>query len=495
MDPHLEQGTGLAVFPRLYGYLLHIDSRDESLILDHAAQVEQPEPSIYVITLRPEIRFHDVAPAGGRTVTAADVVASVQRYRGNAALPDRLWHTTVLDRIEATDERTVRVITKFPYAYSLSAMCGINAGAILPKEIIEQRVDLYKKACGSGPFRLEQEQTDTFARIVRNDAYYDQSLPYLDAMEWTILEGDDVRVAAYQSRQADVTPNRDRAEAEALAADFPDNVTVTAPSLAYLSLGMRVDRPPFSDERVRGAFELALDRDALIRELTGGAGDVCGPINPHLAYGFWSLPDDEIRAFQVGGLTLADRITSGRAYIEAAGLSGTAVRLQIPAIPSLIDAATIIRQQLQALGIQIVLDELDQLTWFSNVRRGEFEATLLSHAPYEAPDQATRFYHTGGPYGTGTNPFRFSNAEIDRLIERSWGESNREERRETLLTAQRLMLSARPMLPLFSGIGYTSHWDYVQELGAELPGSLPQFQYGQWLEPGHLDSSPTSELE
>ena len=79
-------------------------------------------------------------------------------------------------------------------------------------------------------------------------------------------------------------------------------------------------------------------------------------------------------------------------------------------------------------------------------------------------------------------PFSGSVAPIDWLLERSWAEEEREQRRSTVLEVQRLMIEARPMVHLFSGSAYTVVREYVRDSGLDLPGSLARYAYRQWLD-------------
>ncbi|MBF6599291.1 MAG: ABC transporter substrate-binding protein [Dehalococcoidia bacterium] len=480
LDPQAERGTGLEIFPRLYGYLHHVDpQRDDALVLDHAARVEQADAATLLLRLRPDVRFQDVAPTNGRSVAAADVVASVLRYRDHPLAVNKLWHLTVLDRIDAPDAYTVRVVTKRPYAYSLQVLGDIAAGAILPKEAIDSHADLRAASAGSGPFALDKADAAAgIWRIVRNAAYFG-SRPYVDAMQWRVFADDASKAAAFGRREFEVMDARDAAEAQ--SAQVAGVLVDAKPSLAWLSLGLRLDAAPLADPRVREAIDLALDRDALIRGIAPAGGVVLGPVNPHLAGGYWSLPEADVRAAFGGSRQPDERVARARALLAAAGAPAPSLALQTVNTPRMIDVATAVREQLRSAGLDVRIDELEPLAWFVNFRKGAFQMTLIPHEPYESPDIPTRFFHSRGIDGTG-NMFALRDANIDALVERSWGESRRSLRRATLLDAQRQMLASRAMLQLFTNAGYTATWEDVQGRGAQLVGSFAQYNYRQWLE-------------
>ncbi|HZP58152.1 MAG TPA: ABC transporter substrate-binding protein [Dehalococcoidia bacterium] len=483
LDPQVERGTGLAIAPRVYGYLLHVDpQQSDALLLDHAERIEQPDGQTTVITLRGDIRFQDVPPVSGRAVTSADVAASIYRFRDHPFAIDKVWHATVLDAVDTPDERTLVVRTRRPYAWTLHWLGDIAGGAIYPRELVEAGADLSASGIASGPFAIEQAAKDR-VRIARNPAYHDATLPYLDAMEWRIFADDGAKLDALDRREAEMAELRDRREADEAAARDPRIEVDAQPSLAWLSVGLRVDAPALRDGRVREALDLALDRDAFIRDVAFGEGQVLGPVNPHLAGGFWSLPESDVRRASSPGASADDRLGGARRLLAAVGVADLTFALQTPARPQMIDIATVVRDQLRRIGVDVRIDELDPLAWFANFRRGAFEATLIAHAPYDSPDIPVRYYHSGGVDGSA-NQFGFSDAELDGLIERSWGESDRDARRRTLLDAQRGMQRSRAMLQLFTGTQYRAAWGYVRNRRPDLLGPLAQEHAGLWLDEG-----------
>jgi len=480
LDPQTEAGTGLAITARLYGYLLHVDPRDDSIIYDQAEGVEQPDATTYLFNLRPGVKFHDLEPTRGRELVADDVVQSIERFRNNPIATTKTFHSTVLDRVEAVDAKTVRVTTKRPFVYSLAYLGDISAGAILAKELIEQELSLYEAAVGSGPFQLARSAPPDGARIVRNPSYFRTPIPYLDAMEWQVFSSDKAKQEALRNHTVDAVPAGSRRDVLGLADEDGDIEVAAEPSLSWLALGFRMDVPPLHDPRVRGAMDLALDRDAMIRDIASGDGRILGPVNPHLADGYWSLGDDDVRNAFGGPAPMEERRAAARQLLATAAAEGASFRMQVVNAPALLDLAGLLKEQLLQVGIVLELEPLDLLVWFTNFRRGAFQVTLVSHAPYETPDIPLRFFHSRGPDETGS-PFAFADGTTDSLIERSWGETNREQRRRTLQDAQKLMISQRPMTELFTSVGYSAAWSTVKNRRPGLPGSLAQYHYEQWL--------------
>jgi peptide/nickel transport system substrate-binding protein len=298
-------------------------------------------------------------------------------------------------------------------------------------------------------------------------------------MRWQVYADALSAASALRVRDIDILSGS-RDDLQPIAEEVPDIDMHREPGLSWLALGFRLDRPPFTDERVREAIDLALDRDAMIRDLARSDGQVTGPVNPHLAEGFWALSEDDVRLAFGGSAPIDERRTHARQLLTAAAAEGASFVLQVADLPPLVDIADVVRQQLQEAGLAVTVEAQGLLSWYTNFRRGAFEASLVNHLPYETPDVPTRFFHSGGPDAT-TSPFAFADQDIDALVERSWSEADRSKRQSTLRDAQRLMINARPLVQLYTSAGYTAAWRQVQNLRPGLPGSLAQYNYEQWL--------------
>lgn len=480
LDPQVQSGTGLAIVGRAYGYLFHVDSRDDMLILDHARSVEQPDETTYVIRLRDDVRFHDASPADGRKVNATDAALSIARFRDNPLVVNKTWHTSVLDAAGSNDERTLLITTKRPYVYSLHALGDITAGAIFPKESIDGNVDATAGGPGSGPFAFAESALPSRVRLERFGGYHGEA-PAAEAMEWQIYDDDGAPVASLGDKFIDILACRDRAQFDAAAALASGIVTSKQPSLSWLSLGMNTSSTPFSDARVRRAADLAIDRAAMIEQLTFGDGALAAPVSRALGGGYWALTEQAIALAQGAPMPMAERTAEARRLLEAAGAVEVPFALQVSDEPELRDIAAAAAADLRRAGFFPIVQPLPLLAWYVNYRAGDFAMTLISHLPYESPDIPMRMLHSAGPDAT-TSPFGLRDEALDRLIERSWSESDRAVRRDTVVEAQRLALEARPLLHLFAGVSYAAAWDYVIDWRPELPGSLAFYDTGLSLD-------------
>ena len=278
----------------------------------------------YTIALRPDVRWEQRPPLGGRQVVAGDVKYTIERALRK--LPDP-GIVGPVEGVETEGRHIVRVHLAEPCAPFLHLLAQPWLGILAP-EVEDRFGDLRGAASllGCGPFVLERHEPGARAVFVRNLTYYRRGFPLLDRIDWIFLKDRATRLSLFREGQVDL-PAHDarvtRAEAALLRDASPGGPVMAWDSLAVRSLAMRCDRPPFDDPRVRRACSLSLDRAAWVaRDLGGDGYEGTGPVPEALRE--WSLPARELGA---GGRYLEHDPAFARQLLAAAGFpSGLKIR-------------------------------------------------------------------------------------------------------------------------------------------------------------------------
>src|SRR5690606_16148696 len=117
---------------------------------------------------------------------------------------------------------------------------------------------------GTGPFMISAFQPGTRILLERNPNYWQDGLPYLDAVDIRILGDETVRRTALVTGEVDwvfSVPAQSVTELQAR-----DDVVVDAtPAGAYYYIGVNVREGPLADERVRHAIAFAINRDNIVQ--------------------------------------------------------------------------------------------------------------------------------------------------------------------------------------------------------------------------------------
>ncbi|MBI2829931.1 MAG: ABC transporter substrate-binding protein [Chloroflexi bacterium] len=245
----------------------------------------------------------------GREVTADDVVFSLKQnisdkraflYNQNPELRPA--------KITAVDKSTVKV--EFPWAAFESAVSRFGDNArIVPPEVIQKLGDMndWKRSVGTGPFMLTEVVPGSGATFVRNPNYWmkdpigpgkGNQLPYLDGVKILVITDASTRYAAFRTAKIDQISAVDWEEAGRLRKANPQlKSSEYQTSGAGNAIGMRIDKVPFNDVRVRRAMLMSIDFEGIKNKLySGNAQILTWPVKFIKEYGgaYIGLDDPEM---------------------------------------------------------------------------------------------------------------------------------------------------------------------------------------------------------
>ena len=247
-----------------------------------------PDPLTYTFKLRKGMQFHDKEPVNGREVIAEDVKWSIDRilglgdFAGNPSPHVQYkegWEA--LESIELVDKYTFTFHMSeakplFPEAWGASIMPMIQ-----PREVVEKYGDdfSWEHAVGSGPFQVQNVVPGSVVTYESNPNYYgtderypDNRLPYVDRFNYILVKDEATRMAGLRTGKL---------AWYAFGYLQTQDLLKTAPHLkwnkwpgACVMAGVRWDKEPWSDIRVRKAMQMALNLPEMNDALYGGDAGV-----------------------------------------------------------------------------------------------------------------------------------------------------------------------------------------------------------------------------
>jgi len=276
------KATSSAILSRLLQYQTGTDfhvGENKITAPDLALSAESPDAVTWTLKLRPDAKFHNVAPVSGHAVEAADILATVQ-YASDPHNPAR-GGLDMIDpsQVQTPDATTVVFKLKYPYAPFTSALASPNYFFIFPREVVAGSYDPAKQIIGSGPFMFDSYTPDVGFVLKKNPDYYQKGLPYVDGIRWNVVPDVSQLRAQFTGGHLDAigvpdgltlpitdipTLTKDNPKATVLKADPAGGQVV------FYQLGDPASA--FQDNRVRRAASLAVDRDAIAKALYGGDG-------------------------------------------------------------------------------------------------------------------------------------------------------------------------------------------------------------------------------
>ncbi len=369
----------------------------------------------------------------GSPVTAEDVASSLRRIA--FGLGARPYQSTLasLDRVESLDNITVRLTLKRPDA-SFIAGLGVIGNVIYPSGYsIQQYAEM--KPLASGPFVLSEFKPDYRIRLAKNNHYFKKgaagrALPYLDGVDLFVIPDPITGYAAIRVGQFDLTYPADPVAlslTSAQAAEKLQDLTISvARESAYTVTFM--DRLPWSNDRVRKAIEIGMDRHALVQEQSLGFGTAYSFLMPPKELGGkWGLQQEELmtpRGYGTGGTDIAPALQ----LLKLSGVDASALHAALKVREGLADMATGVADQLKKrLGISMEAAPVDEEGVRAAQATGDFdllfdEVSLPLDDPSAALDPVFR---SRSPRNYG----RWNDAEVDGLLDKLAVVRNAAERR------------------------------------------------------------------
>ncbi|WP_423197811.1 MULTISPECIES: ABC transporter substrate-binding protein [unclassified Cupriavidus] len=480
MDPQWNNsGPNNAIALHVFESLVFLD-KNARYIPGLALSWKPLNPTTWEIKLRPNVKWHDGSP-----FTSADVKASLERPEKLVNSPGTFTsYTKPIARIDTPDALTVRLTMNVPNYANLAN--DLNSVPIMPKAVAatltQAEFDAGKLMIGTGPFKFVRFARGQEIVMTRNPDYWGPK-PDWDRVTFRILTDNGARTAALLSGDVDVIESVPAADVPRLKQNPKYRIEQQVswrtifwqmdqsrdnPPFVTDKAGKPLGRNPFKDPRVRTAISKALNRDAIVsRIMEGLAVPASSIVSPQIFGHPGTRPD----AYDPEG---ARKLLAAAGYPDGFGLTLHATNNRYLNDQAVAQATA---AMLTRIGIQTKVETMPVAAYFSRARQGEFAFEMLGWGSAAADVALRSIVGTPNPqtgYGTW-NWGKYSNPQLDRLIEKSLGTITSDQaREENARAAAKFALDDHAIIPSHSqlamwamrkGIKYearTDEWSLAQ---------------------------------
>jgi peptide/nickel transport system substrate-binding protein len=287
----------------------------------------------WVFKLRQGVEFHN-----GKTLTAADVIYTVNRHRGeDSKSPAKPFVDPITD-IRAQDDHTIEITLS-----SGDANLPISL-ALFQMPIVPEGFEDFTGFIGTGGYILQEWEPGVRWIATRNPNYWKSDRAWLDSYEQIVIIDPTSRTNALLTGQVNAI---DRADPK-VAGRFAGNANfqiIENVGTRYTSTAMDTRVAPFGDVNVRRALKWAMDRQAIVDRVNLGYG-VIGNDHP--------VPPNDPNYNSELEQTEYDP-DKAKFYLKEAGLDSVSVDLSAAdtAFPGAVDAAVLFREAAKAANIDV----------------------------------------------------------------------------------------------------------------------------------------------
>ena len=350
-----------SIIKSLFSRLMDYEPGTTNLRADLAESYEVAADGLtYTFKLRHGVKFH-----GGRELTAADVLYSLDRTANpKTQSPGASFYHSIkgyddvaggkadhLVGVTAVDPYTVKIELANPDATFLHEL-ALNFASVVAKEDVEKwGADYGHHPNGSGAYFLSDWSLGQHIVLERNSDYHWSGTPYLDKITFEVGQEPVVALLRLQKGEVDVLGDGipPAKYAEVMADPAQKANVISGPQLQTVYITMNVTMKPFDDVRVRKAVNMAINKDHVIQIINGRAIPANQPL-PNRIPGF----DKDYKGY-------AYDPAAARALLKDAGLEkGFETELYVSNVDPNPRIAQAMQQDLAAVGIKASIKALDQ---------------------------------------------------------------------------------------------------------------------------------------
>ncbi len=388
------------MFP-LYGALVTYESGEAK---PYFAESLTPSADFatWTLKLRPGIVFSDGSP-----YDAAAVKANWDRAADPANSSPARGFVAGFESTTVTDPLTLEIKLKAPNAHvpaNLSRFGALNY--VASGQALAAKQDLTSTPVGAGPYTMQEWVRDDHMTLVKNPNFVDSPRPYLDKITLRWVGDEQQRLDTFLKGDADAGYTNLPGTAAAAAKEGNEYVSVTVGTgQTYV---FNTTTPPFNDPRVRRAFVLGIDREAM-GDVVFGEGNV-----PATSF---SRPGSKWFDEQAA-IPGYDPAEAQRLFSEAAADLGGSVDINLQGFQLSLEVRKVeyIQTALNAFdNVNVEVNIFDSSTAIQNVLRGDYQVSSWGF-PWLDPEPGV---YNALRSGLPTNYSKYADPAVDAALDQA----------------------------------------------------------------------------
>jgi peptide/nickel transport system substrate-binding protein len=456
MDPHYHNlGPNNAFANNVYDGLI-LQDENQNLLPGLAESWKPVNDTTWEFKLRQGVKFHD-----GSEFNADDVIFTFNRAPNVANSPSSFGTFLKGKSFKKIDDFTIHAVTERPYPLMPVDLSQVS---IISNEVGDAvttaQFNSGDAAIGTGPYTFVEWKPGNRIIIKRNDSYWGKKAAF-DGIEVKPIKSNPSRVAALLAGDVDFIDNVPTADIERLKGD--SNILLASGisnRVIYLHMDrFRDDSPyitgtngknPLNDLRVRKAISKAINRPLIVERVMEGIAIPAGQLLPP---GFFGTSDNlKFETYDPDG---AKKLLADAGYADGFGMT-----IHGPNDRYINDAKIVqaIGQMLTRVGIKAKVETMPKSVFFSSASRGgpdktpkySFILVGWGSGTGEASSPLKSLIHTvdkAAGFGA-SNRGRYSNPEVDKLIEDALATVDDPKRKALLAKATELAIDDLAIIPL-----------------------------------------------
>lgn len=376
--------------------------------------------------------------------------------------------------ITAQDEKTLVVELGAPLGY-FDELLTMWTFYPVKQELVEENnawsaeADTY---VSNGPFKLTKWAHDSEVVIEKNENYWDNSVVKLDKVTYKIVNDATTYYQMFKTNELDLiqTLPSDVLDQEKESEEYSE-----VPYFGTYMYMFNVEKEPFTNEKIRKAFTLAVDRETLTQNVTkSGETPAYAFVPPGV-----ETPEGDFR--ETGGEYFEEDAAEAKRLLEE-GMEEEGWT-ELPEVSISYNTAENnkkIAEAVQAmykdnLGVDVKLENQEWKTYLDTTQQGNFQMARMGWIGVLVDPVVILDYYLGDSPNNRTN---WVNEEYDQLMADAKVEQDPDKRYELLHQAEAVLMEDLPFNPIYH---YTNNYLTSQNF-ENIVYPVNRYPYLKWAE-------------
>jgi peptide/nickel transport system substrate-binding protein len=365
--------------------------------------------TVATVRLRKGVEWHN-----GKPLTADDLIYSINRIIAPNAPHAGLLHTINGKALKKLDAQTVQIgLTQpdsiFPERWYVPQLSILPSGFDPTKPV------------GTGPFMFQSFTPGQRSVFVRNPNYWLSGQPYLDELVIIDLTDPTAQINALLSGQVDAIDSVPLNETAAISSR--SNLKLLDANGGYFQpIVMRVDQKPFTDNRVREAFRLMVDRPGMVQQAYNGQASIGNDMPSHGDPAYPTMPQRQ------------QDIAKAKSLLQAAGQSNLNLTMTTANEDyGLVSGAEVFAQNAKLAGVTINISVLQPSVWDPKFAQWPFTQGYWGNKPFGI--MYSLLYSPTGIF----NETHFNDPEGNKIFADALKDTNPATRNEKFIELEKIL--------------------------------------------------------
>jgi len=348
--------------------------------------------------------------------------------------------------VKALDDKTLQVTLEYPTPYFLE-LTAFYTYYPVNKKVVEANPKWAAEAAthvGNGPFKMETWEHKSKLVLAKNEHYWDANSVKIDRIEFSMVEDENTELSMFDNGELDwAGAPLSSLPTDAIPALKESGKMVTQSIANTYMLKYNTEKPPFNNVKIRKAFTYAVNRQAIIDNVTqANQQPALGFIPPAMdvsGKSFYKDNDVETakQLLQEGmkelGITSLPPITYSFNTSEAHKKIAEAIQ----------------DQWKKALGVEVKLENKEWAVYLEDMHQGNFQIGRMGWlADYNDP---MTFLDIFKERDGGNNDTRWEHPRYKELLNQAAVENDPQKRKQLYAEAEAILMEEMPINPIYFG--------------------------------------------